>query len=92
MIDLTELAREINIDDCYQQEMIDMREDIPIQVIESLVKVIGYLFADEQEHYNNCEMEDKDDHIFSHLTRVNEWFQTEIIDYIQQQPSYSPFF
>ena len=28
MTDLTEIAREITIDDCYQQEMIDMREDI----------------------------------------------------------------
>ena len=81
MIDLTEIAREITIDDCYQAEVFDMREDIygdktiPIQVVESLVKVIDYSFEDELEHYNNCEREDKDDHIFPHLTRVNKWVQ-----------------
>ena len=79
MIDLTEIAREITIDDCYQQEMIDMREDIfgdktiPIQVVESLVKVIDYSFEDELEHYNNCEKEDKVGHIFPHLHIAFQW-------------------
>ena len=79
MIDLTEIAREITIDDCYQAEVFDMDKTIPIQVVESLVKVIDYSFEDELEHYNfvcnNFEREDKDDHIFLHLTRVNKWVQ-----------------
>ena len=68
MIDLTEIAREITIDDCYQQEMIDMREDIfgdktiPIQVVESLVKVIDYTYHDEEEHYEDCVEERKGNH------------------------------
>ena len=70
MIDLTEIAREITIDDCYQEEVFDMREDIygdktiPIQVVESLRKVIDYLFdEDQQEELGEYFMEAESDDI-----------------------------
>ena len=46
MIDLTEIAREITIDDCYQQEMIDMREDISISDGTHISKIITTLEYD----------------------------------------------
>ena len=50
---------------------------VPVQVMESLVKVIAYSYDDELEHYeeNATTIEDKVEHIFPHLTRVNKWVQ-----------------
>ena len=72
MIDLTEIANERD-KDFHLREDIFGDKTIPTQVVESLVKVIDYSYADELEDYNNFEREDKDDHIFTHLTNVNEW-------------------
>ena len=93
MTDLTEIAREITIDDCYQEEVFDMREDIfgdktiPIQVVESLVKVIDYTYHDEEEHYkeNATTMEDKLEHIFPHISLVDDWVQM-LLDSNTHQP------
>ena len=83
MTDLTEIAREIDINDCYQQEMIDMREDIfgdktiPVQVVESLRKVIDYLYEDECEDcYNTLHQNEYiHNHIFLDIRRLDEWVQ-----------------
>jgi hypothetical protein len=72
MIDLTEIANERD-KDFHLREDIFGDKTIPVQVVESLVKVIDYSYEDELEDYNNFEREDKDDHIFTHLTNVNEW-------------------
>ena len=46
MIDLTEIAREITIDDCYQEEVFDMREDISISDGTHISKIITTLEYD----------------------------------------------
>jgi hypothetical protein len=65
MTDLTEIAREDIFGD----------KTIPTQVVKSLIKVIDYSFEDELENYNMCYLNnfERDDHIFTHLTNVNEW-------------------
>ena len=91
MTDLTEIAREITIDDCYQEEVFDMREDIygdktiPIQVVESLVKVIDYTYHDEEEHYEDCVEERKGNHIFPHILILDKWVKM-LIDSNTHQP------
>jgi hypothetical protein len=85
MIDLTEIANERD-KDFHLREDIFGDKTIPVQVVESIRKVIDYAYADEfaytqylKSEHDRCEIEDKDDHIFTHLTRVNDWVN-ELID------------
>ena len=48
---------------------------VPVQVIESLVKVIDYTYHDEEEHYLECEEEHRDNHIFPHILILHKWVE-----------------
>jgi hypothetical protein len=65
MTDLTEIAREINIDDCYQEEIAEVNElksFINANVLESIENIIDYLFKDEMQDwfcFENIDFHDK---------------------------------
>lgn len=48
---------------------------VPVQVMESLVKVIDYTYHDEEEHYLECDEKHRDNHIFPHILILNKWVE-----------------
>ena len=46
---------------------------LPQQVIESLERVIDYLFEDERRHYETTSRDDKNQHIYRDLRRVRKF-------------------
>ena len=54
MTDLTEIAREIDINDCYQQEIAEINElksFINAEVLQSIENIIDYLYKDEMQDW-----------------------------------------
>lgn len=50
-----------------------MTKGVPVEVLESIDAIVGYLWDDEEADY---EVEDKPEgHVFEHLKRVNTWLE-----------------
>jgi len=79
MIDLTEIANERD-KDFHLREDIFGDKTIPSQVVESLRKVIDYTYHDEEEHYEDCVEERKENHIFPSIYILNEWLEMLEVD------------
>ena len=47
------------------------------EFVESLRAIIEYMWTDEERNYEECETGLRDNHIFTHLKRVEQWLKAQ---------------
>lgn len=52
-----------------------MTINITPELLEHIKKVIDYVESDESEHYDNCEEDERTNHIYNHIKPVSNWLE-----------------